>query len=92
LVLDIEGRIAQDPIAGREHLRRLLKDGRIVLEPQADGVYLARTEALPPDVPFPRVGHLGPARSVSLIGLGLLLVAVGRKRSTRPSADDLLGG
>jgi site-specific DNA recombinase len=47
LVVDIEARIAQDPIAGRAHLRRLLKDGRIVLEPQTDGVYLARAEALP---------------------------------------------
>jgi hypothetical protein len=27
--------------------RRLLKDGRIVLEPQPDGVYLARTAVLP---------------------------------------------
>ena len=59
LVLDIEGRIAQDPVAGREHLRRLLKDGRIVLEPQADGVYLARTEALPM-VLFAASGTLGP--------------------------------
>jgi superfamily II RNA helicase len=31
----------------RELLRRILKDGRIVLEPQPDGVYLARTAVLP---------------------------------------------
>jgi hypothetical protein len=28
-------------------LRRILKNGRIVLEPQPDRVYLARTEVLP---------------------------------------------
>jgi hypothetical protein len=57
-VVDIEARIAQDPLAGREHLRRLLKDGRIVLEPQPDGVYLARTHALPA-VLFAGSGALG---------------------------------
>jgi hypothetical protein len=34
-------------IRAREELRRLLRDGRIVLEPQPDHVYLARTELLP---------------------------------------------
>jgi hypothetical protein len=34
-------------LAARELLRRLFKDGRVVLEPQPDGVYLARTEVLP---------------------------------------------
>jgi hypothetical protein len=39
--------ILRDPLRGREILRRLLKDGRIVLEPQPDGVYLARTRVFP---------------------------------------------
>src|SRR5439155_8821410 len=47
LALDVSARVAQDPLAGREVLKRLLKDGRIVLEPQPDGVYLARTAVLP---------------------------------------------
>lgn len=47
LVCDLEARIAQDPLRAREELRRLLKDGRIVLEPQPDRVYLARTSLLP---------------------------------------------
>ena len=35
------------PLGARELLRRVLKDGRIVLEPQIDGVYLARAAVLP---------------------------------------------
>jgi site-specific DNA recombinase len=47
LVFDLDARIAQDPLKGRELLRRVFKDGRVVLEPQPDRVYLARTEVLP---------------------------------------------
>ena len=63
LVVDIEARIAQDPIAGRAHLRRLLKDGRIVLEPQPDGVYLARAEALPGVLFGPEAENRRPGES-----------------------------
>jgi DNA invertase Pin-like site-specific DNA recombinase len=59
LAHDIEARIAQDPLAGREILRRLLKDGRIVLEPQLDRVYLARCEAFPAML-LATPGRLGP--------------------------------
>jgi hypothetical protein len=46
-VYDIDARLHQDPLAARELLRRLFKDGRVVLEPQPDRIYLARTEVLP---------------------------------------------
>jgi hypothetical protein len=36
-VADLDAELAQDPLRARELLRRVLKDGRIVLEPQADG-------------------------------------------------------
>jgi hypothetical protein len=45
--LDVSARVAQDPLAGREVLRRLLQDGRIVLQPQPDGVYVEKTAILP---------------------------------------------
>lgn len=34
-------------MAGREWLRRLFKDGKLVLTPMADRVYIARGELLP---------------------------------------------
>jgi len=40
-------RLQQDPLAGREELRRYLEDERIVLEPQPDGTYIARCKYLP---------------------------------------------
>ena len=46
-VADLDAELAQDPLRARELLRRVLKDGRIVLEPQPDGVYLARAAVLP---------------------------------------------
>ncbi len=39
--------MAEDVIRGREPLHSLFKDGRIVLEPQADGTYVARSSLLP---------------------------------------------
>lgn len=62
LAHDLESRIAQDPLAGRAILRRLLVDGRIVLEPQADGVYLARCAALPAML-LAYAGGVGPLLS-----------------------------
>jgi site-specific DNA recombinase len=47
VVYDIDARLHQDPLAARELLRRLFKDGRVVLEPQPDRIYLARTEVFP---------------------------------------------
>jgi DNA invertase Pin-like site-specific DNA recombinase len=46
-VVNLENRIRADPTAGRELMRRLLKDGQIVLKPGADGVYSAAGELLP---------------------------------------------
>ena len=62
LASDVELRIGEDPIGGREYLRQLLKDGRIVLEPQPDGIYLARTEVLPMVL---LAGSAGPAGRVA---------------------------
>lgn len=39
--LDLERVLAADPVRAREALRRLLVDGKIVLEPGADGLYVA---------------------------------------------------
>lgn len=36
-----------NPLAAREHLRRLFVDGRIVLEPQPEGYYVARAGLFP---------------------------------------------
>jgi site-specific DNA recombinase len=47
LAFDLERRLDQDPVAGREWLRRILRDERLVLTPQSDGVYLARGDLLP---------------------------------------------
>jgi hypothetical protein len=47
MVYELESRNRQDVLAARELLRRILKNGRIVLDPQPDRVYLARTEVLP---------------------------------------------
>ncbi|HEY3353169.1 MAG TPA: hypothetical protein VGQ83_07985 [Polyangia bacterium] len=47
LAFDLQARLAQDPEAGREWLRRILKGEKLVLEPQPDGVYVARGELLP---------------------------------------------
>lgn len=46
-VLDLERTLAADPVRAREALRRLLVDGRITLEPGADGVYVATFTFLP---------------------------------------------
>jgi hypothetical protein len=47
MVYELESRNRQEVLAARELLRRILKDGRLVLEPQPERVYLARTEVLP---------------------------------------------
>src|SRR5262249_309600 len=46
-VFELEKLFAQDPTAGREPLARYFKDGKIRLQPQPDGVYLAKSELLP---------------------------------------------
>lgn len=45
--LDLERTLAADPVRAREALRRLLVDGRITLEPGADGPYIATFTFLP---------------------------------------------
>lgn len=47
LVFDLEHRIHKDPVAGRELLRRMFKNGRIDLVALPERVYLARSELLP---------------------------------------------
>ncbi len=47
VVFDLNAVLASDPTRAREALRPLFKDGSIVLEPQEDGSYLARTSVLP---------------------------------------------
>jgi site-specific DNA recombinase len=47
LVFDLERRIQQDPVAGREWLRRMFKNGRIELIALPERVYLAKSELFP---------------------------------------------
>ena len=44
---DIATNCTRDPVETRERLRGILGDGRILLEPQADGTYMARFNLLP---------------------------------------------
>lgn len=45
--LDIEARLRSDPLTAREALRAMLLDGRITMEPQADGSYIGRSILTP---------------------------------------------
>jgi len=47
VVFDLNAVLAFDPTRALEALRPLFKDGSIVLEPQQDGSYVARTSVLP---------------------------------------------
>lgn len=47
LIFDVEAGMQEDPVRGREALAQFFRDGRIVMEPQDDQTYLARTEVLP---------------------------------------------
>ena len=47
LVLDVEARVDEDPVAAREILRELLLDGHIVMHPQDDGTYLGNSVVFP---------------------------------------------
>ncbi len=51
IVLDVEVRIKNDPTAARESIRKMLDDGRLVMEPKADGSYHAKGILLPLDLP-----------------------------------------
>ncbi len=53
-VFDLEARLAEDPLRGREELRRYFRNGTLRLEPQPDGTFVARGEFLP------MVALLGP--------------------------------
>lgn len=46
-VFDVEAAFRTNPTNGRALLSRYFKDGRIALEPQPEGYYLARTQLLP---------------------------------------------
>jgi hypothetical protein len=46
-VLNIEACIRSDPVTAREALRRVLLDGKIVMEPQPNGDYRGRSAVLP---------------------------------------------
>lgn len=39
MVLDVETRIKADPTAAREAIRKMLEDGRLMMEPLPDGSY-----------------------------------------------------
>jgi hypothetical protein len=47
LIFDLERRLMADVSRGREELRRLVRDGKIKLDPQSGRYYLARSEILP---------------------------------------------
>lgn len=49
-VFDLEARTAADPLRGREELKRFFKGGGLRLDPQPDGVFVARGEFLPLEV------------------------------------------
>ena len=46
-VFDLPARLAQDPLRGREELRRYFRCGAVRLQPQPDGAWIARAELLP---------------------------------------------
>lgn len=46
-VFDLPARLAQDPLRGREELRRYFRGGAVRLQPQPDGAWIARAELLP---------------------------------------------
>lgn len=46
-ILDLERLVSASPTQAREALRRLFTGGAIRLEPQPDGVHIARSEILP---------------------------------------------
>ena len=61
-VLEFGERVKADPVRARESLRRMLEGGRIWMEPQPDGSYIARCELYPlvlalKMVPPPRAGR-----------------------------------
>jgi len=47
LVLDLEGRIADDPTSAREALRQCLENGRLHMEPLPDRAYRAHSIVFP---------------------------------------------
>lgn len=47
LVFDLERRLVADVTKGREELKRVFRDGKIVLTPEPGGYYTARSEILP---------------------------------------------
>jgi hypothetical protein len=51
MVLDVEARIREDPMAAREALRQLLGEGQIVLHPEPDGGYRAESTIFPLRLP-----------------------------------------
>ncbi len=55
-VFELEKLMASAPMTARERLRRVFKDGQIVLDPLPDKGYLVRTEILP----LVLVGHPSP--------------------------------
>ncbi len=47
LVLDVEARVADDPVGARELLRELLLDGKVAMHPQEDGTYRGSSVVFP---------------------------------------------
>ena len=62
LASDVEGRMAQDPEAAREMLRRMLEGGSLKMIPQPDGSYRAESHIMVLNLPTKakRPGGTGP--------------------------------
>lgn len=68
---DLEATLAGDPVRAREALRRIFKDGRIVLHPQPDGFYTAEASffplvALTPETTNPPAGAGGSSSGTAV--------------------------
>lgn len=53
-VLDVEARISDDPTTAREAIRRMLLDGKIVMQPEPDSSYRAESVIFPLRLPKSR--------------------------------------
>ena len=73
-VFDLEALMTKHPIKAREVLRQFLRDGRIVLHPQPNGLFIARTDLLPlvvlaPQTRTPPVGSGAAVYNFGCAGL-----------------------
>jgi site-specific DNA recombinase len=72
--LQFEKMLLEDPTRGREELRRLFEDGKVMLKPQPEGFYLAEGKIFPLALFSVRIGPETPkARTLEGPGLSALL-------------------